>query len=123
MSIRAILAFSLFVASCGTLMAEANESDDSTARLMENYDAKTRLLRPCLPNASGEIIVCARNQEEEQMRNRIPLPEERADADANRVAGEIPRASSAPVRKGSCGTVPGDPPICNQGLIVVKTRF
>jgi len=98
-------------APAGTVTAPADP-----AAMMRRYDARTRVIRPCPRAQPGEVVVCAR-PDDEQTRYRLPLPEERERADTGPIRGEVPRASAAPVRQGSCGVV-GQPYGCTGGLPV-----
>ncbi len=68
---------------------------------MATYRDKTQVVRPC-PRDRGAIIVCG-NRAERNAKERIPLPEERDTAQGGIVRGELPRASAAKVKTGSCG--------------------
>ena len=88
--------------------------------MMKRYEARTRLFRPCPRAANGELVICGRKNDGSD-RHRLPLRAERAPGGPLR--GETPRASAARVKQGTCGIVQGDPPNCNQGLVVVKASF
>ncbi len=89
----------------------AGEGDD---RLMAAYRAKTQVIKPC--DRSGGVIVVCGNRQERNARERLPLPRE-PDGD-RRLAGDVPRASSAPVRQGGCGVSGGQGTECTGGLPV-----
>jgi hypothetical protein len=69
----------------------------------------------CAPNEmTDEIVVCAR----QRLAPRLPLPAERGPRDGpRRATGEIPAASAAPMRSGSCGVRVQDR--CGGGLPVL----
>lgn len=101
--------------------AQGGPEDERSAEMMKRYEARTKIFKPCPVGRPGEIVVCARPEEEAGARFRLPIPPERDTAST--VPGEAPRASAAPVKQGGCSIVSGDPPICNKGLTVVKTGY
>lgn len=127
MSIRAVYPLGLFIVLFATGAARgqgdggmAGEQARDTGALMSIYEARTRVYQPCPQPAPGEVVVCARRHEGPSP-YRLPLRE--AQHSAGPLPGEPPRASAEPVRRSGCGIVPGDPPLCNRGLTIVKSGF
>lgn len=79
--------------------------------LMTAYRAKTQAVRRC--DRSGDAIVVCGTQAERNARQRLPLPRDADQGGAKQ--GDAPRASAAPVRQGSCGTVGGQGAGCVGG--------
>lgn len=66
----------------------------------------------------GEITICGRR--DEGARQRLPLPEEREQSDAPRIAtGERPMAQAAPIRQTACGVMDRGQ-VCSGGLSAAK---
>lgn len=85
----------------------------STTDAMAVYRDKTLLVRPC--DRSGDAIVVCGSKAERNARERLPLP--RAPVEGGPLPkGEVRRASSAPVKQGSCGVVGGQGAGCVGGL-------
>ncbi len=62
------------------------------------------------PDEDGAIVVCGRRGQ-----NRLPLPEERSDADGGRVRGEVPRASTDLPNPPDCRAAIGKVNRCGSG--------
>ncbi|MFZ2996896.1 hypothetical protein [Sphingobium sp.] len=100
----------ILILSATALPASAQSvADDS---LMVTYRSKTQVIRPC--DRSGDAIVVCGTQKERNARERLSLPRESVDSAPPR--GDVPRASSAPVKQGSCGVVGGQGGGCVGGL-------
>ena len=93
---------------------EAAASDVDQA--MQRYDALTRSAsaRCSGSTTADEILVCGRGDRD---RFRLPLPDERHVEGDRRVRGEVPTASAARVRSGSCGMLSTD--TCGGGLPLI----
>ncbi len=110
MTMRRILAILLLTLSPPAL---AGEGEDG---LMAAYRSKTQVIKPC--DRSGSAIVVCGNRAERNARERLPLPRE-PDSD-QRIVGDVPRASAAPVRQGGCGVSGGQGAGCTGGLPVFQ---
>lgn len=96
-----------------------NESGRDAAAMIARYQDRTRIIRPCPRAGPGEVVICARPNEENGARYRLPLPQERESAGGEPVRGEAPRASAALVRATGCGVIGGQPYGCTGGLPVI----
>lgn len=99
--------------------AQSLEPDDRTWQILDKAKLLTGVdADGCLINqAPDEIVVCARADPSREY--RLPLPQLGQAGDRVR-RGEIPSASAARVRQGSCGTVGQDFSGCTGGLDVLS---
>jgi hypothetical protein len=100
------------VAQINTPPAATSSADD----MMAAYRDKTRAVRRCA--RSGDTIVVCGNRAERNAQQRLPLPREPVEG-APAPRGEVQRASSAPVKQGSCGVVGGQGAGCVGGLPIL----
>lgn len=101
---------------------EVNSSEFRVKKMMANYKDLTGVdADGCLKKRSeDEIVVCANSDPNRDF--RLPFPELAANSIENTRTpkGEIPSASAAPVRQGSCGVVGFETGCTKGGIHAIK---
>ncbi len=104
---RWVLSFPLLLIGLPPVAAQdivrVDEAPLAQRTAMEQYQARTAVVRPC-DRSGGGIVVCG-SRAERNAKERLPLPRE--PVEGRPVVGDTPRASAAAPRQGACGVVGG----------------